>query len=536
MSDLIETAFNAAAPADEQHDAMAQAQKKFMPSSVPDFTELVKGIARASEDQAFYKSLEKPNVVPFPSKAVQEGHKEGMQSVYLDDRQLQLIGDYYEKSNNFSFDAMRTMVDRTPILSAIVMTRIRQVKRFCRANTKGVGPGFQVRSKKILKKQTDAERKDLRLLEGFFTHCGWENNPRLRQRLKRDDFSSFMSKMVRDSLVMDSAPIETEYKLNRALGMDGFYAVDGATIRLCNEDGYEGDDEIFALQVVQGNIRTAYTFNDLIYVPRNPRTDVLQGGYGMSETELLVTTVTGFLNAMTYNQKYFDSNAIPKGLLHLAGDYSQDDLNSFKRYWNSMVKGINNAWSLPVMVSKNGESKATFENFGVDANEMMFGKWMTFLTSIICAVYGIAPEELNFESFTSGVSTLSGSNTEEKLIHSKDKGLRPLLAHVEDLFTDFIVADFNPDYEFHWTGLDDLPWEQSWKEETMLRTFNELRQTRNLTPLPGRWADAPVNTAIQQAWLMEQQARLARQQQTQSTAEMEMHKAFSLYGDEWLNY
>ncbi|EJG5414255.1 phage portal protein [Salmonella enterica] len=507
MSDKpLETAFNAHAPVDEQQDAMAQAQRIAMPSSVADVAPLIKHIAEQYAEQEFYKTLQKPNVVPFPSKAVQDGKREGMQSVYLDERQLQIVGDYYEKPNNFNMESMRMMVDRTPILSAVIMTRLRQIKRFCRANSKGIGPGFQItlKDQDVDTKMTASQQKDVELLQGFFTNCGWESNPRERHRLKRDNFSGFMSKMVRDSLVMDSAPIETEYKRKRALGMDGFYAVDGSTIRLCHEDGYNGDDEIFALQVVQGNVRTAYTYNDLIYVPRNPRTDVLQGGYGMSETELLVTTVTGFLNAMTYNQKYFDSNAIPKGLLHLAGDYSQDDLNSFKRYWNSMVKGINNAWSLPVMVSKNGESKASFENFGVDVNEIMFAKWMTFLTSIICAIYGIAPDEINFESFTSGASSLSGDNTEEKLINSKDKGLRPLLAHFEDLFTDYIVSDFNPNYQFRWTGLDDKTPTEQLEEEKLGRTMNEFRKARGWDVINEEWADSPISVAGQ-AWMQEHQ-------------------------------
>lgn len=508
MSDkALETAFNPAAPEGERQDALTQAQKVAMPSSVKDMAPLIKTIADAYAEQEFYKTLMKPNVVPFPSKQVQEGKKEGMQSVWLDERQIQMQGEYFEKSSNFNFDSMRMMVDRTPILSAVIMTRIRQIKRFCRASSKGVGPGFQIR----LRDQQDgqklkkAELESIQALQGFFTNCGWESNPRHRQRLKRDNFSGFMGKMVRDSLVMDSAPIETEYKRQRSLGMDGFYAVDGATIRLCAEDGYKGDDEIFALQVVQGNLRTAYTYDDLIYVPRNARTDVLQGGYGMSETELLVTTVTGFLNAMSYNQKYFDSNAIPKGLLHLSGDYSQDDLNSFKRYWNSMVKGINNAWTLPVMVSKNQESKASFENFGVDVNEIMFAKWMTFLTSIICAIYGIAPDEINFESFTSGASSLSGSDTEEKLINSKDKGLRPLLAHFEDLFTDYIVSDFGDKYEFRWTGLDEKSQDQMWAEEQALLTFNEARKARNWDEIKEDWADAPLNNALMQAWMAEHQ-------------------------------
>lgn len=508
MSDnALETAFNPAAPDGERQDAMAQAQKAAIPSSVADMAPLMKHISDSYAEQQFYKTLVNPNVVPFPSKQVQDGKKEGMQSVWLDERQIQMQGAYFEKSSNFNFDSMRMMVDRTPILSAVIMTRIRQVKRFCRASTKGVGPGFQIqlRDQKDGQKLKKPEIESIQALQGFFTHCGWESNPRQRQRLKRDNFSGFMGKLVRDSLVMDSAPIETEYKRNRSLGMDGFYAVDGATIRLCSEDGYKDDDEIFALQVVQGNLRTAYTYDDLIYVPRNPRTDVLQGGYGMSETELLVTTVTGFLNAMTYNQKFFDSNAIPKGLLHLSGDYSQDDLNSFKRYWNSMVKGINNAWTLPVMVSKNQESKATFENFGVDVNEIMFAKWMTFLTSIICAIYGIAPDEINFESFTSGASSLSGDDTEEKLVNSKDKGLRPLLAHFEDLFTDYIVSDFGDKYEFRWTGLDEKSPDQMWLEEQALLTFNEARKSRNWDEIKEDWADAPLNQAMMQAWMAEHQ-------------------------------
>lgn len=522
MSDKpIETAFNPEAPADEQQDAMAQAQQAAMPKTASDLVPLLKGIADAGEEQAFFKSMARSNRLVFP----EQEHGHGMQSLWLDENQIQKQGEYFEKSSNFNFDSMRNMVDRTPVLSAIVMTRIRQVQRFCRASPDGIHPGFQIAIKdSVGNKRSNAERESVLSLQRFFTNCGWEFNPRERQRLGRDNFSGFMSKMVRDSLVMDSAAIETEYKQNRAQGMDGFYAVDGSTIRLCPESGYRGDEDIFALQVVQGNIRTAYTFDDLIYVPRNPRTDVLQGGYGMSETELLVNTVTGFLNAMTYNQKHFDSNAIPKGMLHLSGEYSQDDLNSFKRYWNSMVRGINNAWTLPVMVSKNQESKATFEKFGVDVNDVMFGKWMTFLTSIICAVYGMSPEEINFESFGTSPSRISGGNTEDKLINSKDKGLRPLLSHFEDLFTDYIAADFGSQYQFRWTGLDEKTEKQRWEEEKVGRTFNELRVSRGYDPIDANWGNAPVNVTTLNAWMLQKQA--APVEQTQPEEEGEIFKSY----------
>lgn len=473
----IQTAHNPSAPKDEQQDALREAQKNAMPSSVQDMMPLVTFMAEQYREQEFTKALTKPNVIPYPSMAAQKGSS-GMQSVYLDERRVQMLGDYYERPGAFGFDMMRAMVDQTPILSSVIMTRERQIRRFCRVQETGKGPGFAIRHKDQSVKLGNGEQNTIKLLESFFTNCGWESKPRQRMRMRRDNFSGFMSKLVRDSLIMDSAAIETEWKRDRKKGLDGLYAVDGSTIRLCTEAGYQGDDELFALQVVQGNIRAAYTFDDLIYVPRNPRTDVMVGGYGMSEVELLVKVVTGFLNAMTYNLKFFDSNTIPKGILHMAGDYGAEDLNSFKRYWNAMTKGVANAWSMPVLVAKNGESKASFEKFDVDVDELMFGKWMTFLTSIICAIYGMAPDEINFESFTTGASSLSGNDTEEKLINSKDKGLRPLLSYFEDLFSDYVVSEFNEDYVFRWTGLDETDPTQAWAEESALSTWGEARKAR----------------------------------------------------------
>lgn len=508
MPDIaLEVAHNPNAPEDERQDAMRQAQAAAMPSSVKDMMPVVKFMAEQYEEQAFAKSLTKNNVIPYPLKHPRAGQS-GMQSVFLDERRIEMLGDYYERPGAFNFDMMRMMVDKTPILSAVILTRQRQVKRFCRVQESGKGPGFAIKMKDPSAKLGKDEQQSIQLLEGFFTNCGWESNPRQRARLRRDNFSGFMAKQIRDTLVLDSAPIETEWKRDRKLGLDGFYAVDGSTIRLCSEEGYRGDDEIFALQVVQGNIRAAYTYDDLIYVPRNPRTDVMVGGYGMSETELLVQTVTGFLNAMTYNLKYFDSNTIPKGMLHLSGDYDTSDLSAFKRYWNAMVKGINNAWTLPVMVSKNQESKASFEKFGVDVDDVMFAKWMTFLTAIICAIYGIAPDEINFEGFTAGnTSALSGSDTEEKLINSKDKGLRPLLSHFEDTFSDYLVSEFGDKYVFRWTGLDEQTQEQAWAEEQALCTVDEARKARGMDPHKDEAiGKAPLNQNLMGVYMQGQQA------------------------------
>lgn len=513
MSDHARSvAFNPAAPADERREAQAELERSHMPRAMsellpnPTVQPVIDYILADLEEQAMNKALSKGQVIPFPSPA-QRGRKPGMQSVFLDDLQINLQGDYYEKPGMFGFEAMRAMVDQTPILSAVMLTRIRQVSAFTAVNTTGKGAGFKIALRDREAQPTDDDKKSIAMLEGFFTNCGWEKRPRHRHRLKRDNFQGLMSKLVRDSLTMDSAPIETEWKRDRKLGLDGLYAVDGATIRLCSEQGYEGDDEVFALQVVQGQIRAAYGFDDLIYVPRNPRADVLVGGYGLGETELLVRVVTGLLNAFTYNTKYFDSNAIPKGILNLYGNFDERDVTAFKRYWNAMVRGVNNAWALPVMVSKDTESSAKYEHIGNEVNEVMFSKWMVFLTSIICAIYSISPEEINFESFTAGASSLRGSDTEEKLVNSKDKGLVPLLKHFESIFTDYVVAEYGEKYVFQFTGLDDGDADREWEGKKLVMSVNELRAEMGMDKAAESWGEAPLNPSLVGAWTAEQQAK-----------------------------
>lgn len=502
-------AFNPAAPLAERFDAQAELAATYTPLTsdlLPDpaVREVVDWIQSDLEDQALLKA-QRAKIIPFPGDPPRR-EQHGMQSVALDRYQIALQGDYFERPSSIGFDALRAMVEQTPVLSAVVLTRIRQISRFCQPSEDG-GPGFELRHIDRKHELTPEEDRSLHLLARFFQHCGWEWNPRRRRQLRRDNFTQFIAKLTRDSLVLDAAAIETELKVKRDLGIDGLYAVDGASIRLCSEEGYQGDDDFFAVQVIQGQVRTVYTHDDLIYEPRNPRTDVRLAGYGMGETELLIRVVTGFLNALTLNLKGFSDNSIPRGILHLSGDYSAEDLAAFKRYWNQMVKGINNAWALPIMVSKDQESKATFAPIGVEFNEMYFSKWMTFLTSMICAVYGMSPDEINFESFTAGKSSLSGSDTAEKLADSKDKGLRPLMSYFEALFTDFIVADFSDKYVFRWVGLDVADEQKEWEAKKLILTVNELRAEQGYEALDNPLGDAPLNPSLIGPWMQIQQAQ-----------------------------
>ncbi len=530
VDSAIKVAMNESAPADEQHAAIAEIQQVALSNldQQKDMQYVVNMLrqglheqsaslpsdysapARFNGDNEFYKSLsiedrelhkalKYGHLAAFPSHAQRE-NKPGMQSVYLDEIQVTQIGEYYEKPGILSYEAMRAMADQTPIISAIVATRIRQVQRFCHQQAGANLRGYNIKMRNATEIQSEDDVKNIQMLNRFIQNCGFEFKPRARSALRRDDFMTFMSKLVRDSLTLDSAPIETEWKKDRKQGLDGFYAVDGATIRLTPEGGFKDNPDVFALQVVQGRVRAPYTRDELIYVPRNPRTDVLVGGYGMSELEVLFRVITGFLNALTYNAKFFESNTLPKGVMHLIGNYSEQDLNAFRRYWISMQRGAANPWHMPVMASRDKDSKATFEKFGIEHNEMAFSKWMNFLVSIACAVYGISPESVSFSAFSPHQSMLSGNSTKERLELSDDSGLVPLLAYFEGVISDYIIQEFDERYAFAWTGLVREDEDKKFEALKLVSTVNEMRARDGMEKLPGLLGNAPVNPSLMQTW------------------------------------
>lgn len=499
---------NPAAPVDERHDATVEMTKsqglqglaaELLPSA--EIEPVINHIQSLMEEQELAKATRGNLIIgPWgkPKPKIEAG-----QSVFVDDMHLQLTNGYWERPGLLGFDQMRSMVEQTPVLNSIILTRIRQVARFCRPQTDLNDVGFRIQHVDPNVEMDDEQEQSVKLLQRFISNCGWDEDPRTRKRLRRDSFSQFMAKSVRDTLTMDAAPIETVFKRDKTLGLAGFHAVDGASIRLCSEHGYDGDDEIQALQVIEGQVRSAYTFDDLVYEVRNPRSDVRACGYGYGEPEMLIRVVTYLLNAMTYNGAFFDKNSIPRGFLNIFGNYDQKDLSSFRRYWNSMIRGVENSHNMPVMVSKDQESGASWTEIGGQMDEMAFAKWLTFLTAISCAIYGTAPEEISMESFAASKSSLSGSDTGEKLVSANDKGFRPLLGFYESTLSDFVIQTFSPNYCLRFIGLDNEDGKQRFERSKIASTWNEFRAQSGLDAIEGPLGDMPVNQAFIQTWAME---------------------------------
>jgi hypothetical protein len=384
---------------------------------------------------------------------------------------------YKDKPSSISYDILRAMAARDVVVSAIIQTRIAQVSSLWRPSTQDAyGRGWTIRTRDPKKKLTPAEEKFVRWMEMFILKCGYTENK------QRDNFLTFLKKIIRDRLVLDQVAVEI-VRNRKGLPAE-FYALDGATIRLVvdkdgNITGYK--------QVVFGQPRVEFDLDELVFAVANPRSDLRVNGYGFSELEMLMHVITSHLYAEEYNRRFFSHGAIPTGLLVSKGaEITQEQLYFFQRVWESTLAGVVASHRIPVLSVPAGGSVEWIELMKSN-KDMEWGRWIDYLINCACAVYLIDPAEVNFPPRGEG-RPLFEKGQEAKLVYSKDKGLRPLLNFIESIITENFVWPYSEDFVFEFEGIDVLEEERQAelidRETRVYKTINEVRLEMDLPPLP----------------------------------------------------
>ena len=295
-------------------------------------------------------------------------------------------------------------------------------------------------------------------------------------------------------------------------------------------------DKIAAyVQVWNGTIKRAFKFDELAYSVSNPRTDLRSNGYGLSEIEQLINTITAQLWAEEYNRNFFKQGASPKGILNIRGDnIAPEQLEAFRRAWTANVAGVENSWRTPVLQSE----EIQYVNMQSTNMEMEYSRWMEYLIKLICGVYLIAPEEIGF-SFTAGgmQQPMVETNNEWRLKASKDRGLRPLLKFYADSLNRTIIDQIDDSFYLDFVGLDELTEreriELRQQQVQYFRTVNEIRIDEDLSPLED--GDIVLNPAylqfiqMQHQWKtekrqMDMQEQQAKQQHAMQQKQMQMQE------------
>lgn len=357
-------------------------------------------------------------------------------------------------------------------------------------------------------------------VEEYILNCGkTENRP---FETKQWTFDAALRAWVRDTLTYDLYATETVP--DRAGRPHHFFPVDGGTIKRASRDlrkykdaaqnfynidilyperseeaekrqkVIELDEKLLEkdaykwVQVIRGKVERAYTADEMAVGIRNINTDIYNNGYGISELELLVAMVTGHLNAEYYNQAYFTQGFSAKGILHIKAALNRRKVESVRMQWHHMLKGARNSFQTPIFA---GVEDVNWIPLTQNHNDIGFEGWMRYLITMIGAIYQIDPAEMgiHFKAEGQGGGLGGKDDTKEKTENSKDRGLYPLLTHLQNYVNEHIIKPFDARFVLQFTGANGENAVQTLnrqKEESKFKkTVNEIRAEDGLPPLPG---------------------------------------------------
>ena len=486
----------------------------------------------------------------------------------------------------------------TPIIRAIHSGFVMEAMAYCRPARSPHDKGFTIYKRNEAEEPTDKDRRRMDAISGLLCECslltlrkedgalGRWNGDQTRQA---EPLPTFISQLFHDSLTYDWACIEVEEgTAPRICPTAWFKAADATRIRMTEqkprtpvrdiagqviEAGYEPEfRKDIRVEFVeldeQQKVINEYTWAEMVPIVRNKRTKFSHAGYGWPELASLVEIVAGMVTAIDHNVSYFTTSLIPPGLVVATGDWNQEALNDFLYQMvrpNVMGDQLNR---LPMLFGE-AEAKATYTPFRQAEKQDMFWKnWLSFLTALSCAVYHMAPEDINFQSFLTVGGLQTGTGGEQRVLQQRSKGFIAPMMHFEGIIDRRFVRRFFADktgmgpYGFRWSNLHqrDQDKEREWERQDLesgLSTVNDVLARRDERPIrdprdrkryfrfdrwirdnmpeiaaqPQKrqqlvertyedddglwclWPDAPVNAGLQQLWREEHEKDMPQEEE-----------------------
>ncbi len=390
-----------------------------------------------------------------------------IQSVFFDPNDISSNGRGFKDSKGvLSFSVLRRMGD-IHIVKSIVSTRVEQIMNFMDFSEDEQKEGFTIRKKKSLfstgdEKLTNEDKKKISKIVDFLEKGGWTD-----KWDNVDSLQEFVSKIMSDSLTLDQ--LAFEMVRNRMWELQKFRAVDASLIRFLDSvdprqrEGFEqyrfkGHLPRYCMVWEEMILHNPITKEPILYYPwelgfgiRNKTSDVRRNGYGVSELETLVNIITWILWGFSYNANFFSQGSQPKGFINIKNpNISNSTLQEFRQAWTQTMAGVYNSHRTPVI---NGIDLEWVDLQKLSNRDMEFNEWIKFLIIMTCSVYRIDPSELGF-NFKESQQIFGQDGQRERLKHSREKGLKPLLIFLQGVITKYIVSELDENYEFAFTGIE----------------------------------------------------------------------------------
>ncbi len=389
-------------------------------------------------------------------------------------------------------------MSRVPVISGIINTRINQVADFCMPQSSPYELGFRVALRDRKAKMTAAAERRSTEIENVLMVAGGRWGP--------GNMELAVRAMMRDSLTYDQLNAEV---LHNRLGKPcGYVPSDATTIRLAKpKDAARARGQAWPEpgepEMVQrdstGRVVAEFTRDEMIWGIRRPRTLQAIGRYGFPELDELVVVITDLVNAETFNSVNFTNGVHANHIIAVMSTMDGKVWGAFRRSVTAMLTGPRNAARTPfIQLDPRMHEDIKAVSLSETNKDMEYSQWINWRVKLAHLVYGMDPAENGLIYGNEGqTSALSTQGPGDRIVASKERGLRPILRSLGWWFTTWIVQPLDPDFMMEFGGFGAMSEIERHKlameAVKTYKTPNELRDEHDLERLDSEIADLPLS-------------------------------------------
>ena len=288
-------------------------------------------------------------------------------------------------------------------------------------------------------------------------------------------FDQWARMLVEDMLVIDAATLYPR----RTRGGDPYALeiIDGATIKVLVDDygRRPAPPDPAYQQILHGLPAVNYTIDELIYLPRNPRSNRL---YGLSPVAQIVITVNLGLRRQMHKLQYYTEGTVPDAFAGLPMGWSMGQIREFQDYFDALLSD-NTAQRRKIRFVPETIAKA----FVQTKSEALKDDYDEWLARIVCYCM-----QVSNQAFIKQTNRSTSETAQEQALN---EGLEPLKIWLKSVVDRAIDKIFGwPDLELRWKEtVDQDPQVAAQIADTNLRngkiTLNEARAQDGLPPIVG---------------------------------------------------
>lgn len=402
-------------------------------------------------------------------------------------------------NKHYSMELFRGIAEKAWLINVIVGHIIDKVIPYLNPLSDKGRRGFEIVLKDPDEKITKEQKKKAKWIQEFLLKTGEDNFKQNDEDLKHeDDLPAYSKKILRDMLVLDQVASEKLWNITHKKLL-AFEAIDAATILRCTEEGYDGDDQIKFVQMIQGEVVSTYTGDEIIFEYDNPRTDLKAYGYGYSKIQQCVNLIIASINTFAFNAGSFTEDKLPRGMLLLSGDMGFDEVEEIEDYIMDVmgpdgIAGATKKWGIPIVPTGKSGDKASisWQPLGGTQQEMQYSRWQDFLNMGIAAIWGVDIESTGMKNEKGAKIMESGSAEAHK--YSDDKGIGNALTFLGRHYQGIVDA-LDPLFKIRFIGFEqDDAKELRDATESELKTHksvNDILRENDMPESKYKFADIP---------------------------------------------